>query len=231
MKKIGEGYYYDVFERDSRTVVKRIKNKITIFLFILCANGLNVRNALREYGRVIRSIPNLKNEYAKILDLIADRTIIGNPRFINDTDYIQDKTVGLKNINELGEEDFDTVICDYVDLLKHLWTYEISDSTFNFSINCGYNKDHELILFDFNEMTYNRDAVRDQIKNKRWLKKASYLGLTKEKQKRSNEIFNREVTGENLERYWGSSNPTFSADHGVTVDGVEVAVFEDGSAL
>lgn len=101
--------------------------------------------------------------------------------FTNKIDHTQDKVTELRNINDLHEQDFIKVINDYVNLLKKLWSFGISDSIFNFSVNCGYNKNNELILIDFNEMTFNKKEVGTQITNKVWLQRSSYVRLTKEK--------------------------------------------------
>lgn len=202
MKKIGEGYYYNVFEINTDRVVKVIKNKFRIYIFIFFANKLNISNTEKEYKTVLSSIPNLKNTYTKILTSLSDKSILGNPAFLNNTDYKQDKAKELRNINDLKELDFKKVINDYTNLLKKLWSFGISDSVFNFSINCGYNKIGELILLDFNEMTFDKSEVNNQITNKVWLQRVSYLRLTTDKQKVFEKIMNKEITVEVLEKCW-----------------------------
>ncbi len=210
MKKIGEGYYYNVFEINTHTVIKTLKSKLRIFLFILFANKFNILNTNQEYNTVLASIPKLKNVYEKILGTVSNRSIIGNPLFINDTNYTQDKVKELRNINTLDEEEFTRVIIEYANLLKELWSFGISDSVFNFSVNCGYDKNNELVLVDFNEMTFDKSEVINQITHKVWLRRSSYVRLTKEKQQLFNDIFNREITLESLEKYWARDEDPFS---------------------
>lgn len=202
MKKIGEGYYYNVFEVSTDIVLKIIKSRFRIFIFILFANKFNISNTTKEYKVVLSSIPKLKNIYSRVFSLISDKSIIGNPEFVNNTDYKQNRVKELKSINDLNKEEFIKVISDYTNLLKRLWSFGISDSVFNFSINCGYNKHNELVLIDFNEMTFEKDRVNEQIVNKVWLRRASYLRLTKEKQEIFNEVLNKEITKESLEKIW-----------------------------
>jgi hypothetical protein len=202
MKKIGEGYYYNVFEKSTDTVVKTLKSKPRIFLFIFFAKKFNIVITRQEYNKVLSSIPQLKTTYEKILSAIPDKSIIGNPVFTNETDYTQDKVKELRNINSLNENDFSNVIKAYTHLLKTLWSYGVSDSIFNFSLNCGYSKNNELILIDFNEMTFEKDEISSQIKNKIWLQRSSYLHLTKEKQELFNTIFDKEISQEILEKNW-----------------------------
>ncbi len=194
MKKIGEGYYYNVFEVTPDTVIKSIKSRFRVFIFILFANKFNISNTAKEYKVVISSIPKLKSIYSKVLSLISDKSLIGNPEFVNNVNYKQDRVKELKSINDLNKKEFIKVISDYTNLLRRLWSFKVSDSVFNFSINCGYNKHYELVLIDFNEMTFDKEKVNEQIVNKVWLQRTSYLRLTKEKQDLFNEIFNREIT-------------------------------------
>lgn len=202
MKKIGEGYYYNVFEVNTDIVIKTIKSKLRIFIFIFFANKFNIPNTTKEYKTVISSIPKLKGIYSKVLSLILDKSIIGNPEFVNDTGYKQNRVMVLRDINNLNKQEFIKVINDYTILLKRLWSFGVSDSVFNFSINCGYDKNDELVLIDFNEITFEKDKVHNQIVNKVWLQRVSYLRLTEEKQKLFNDIFNKEITLESLEKYW-----------------------------
>lgn len=136
----------------------------------------------------------MKSIYSKVLSLISDKSLIGNPEFVNNVNYKQDRVKELKSINDLNKKEFIKVISDYTNLLRRLWSFKVSDSVFNFSINCGYNKHYELVLIDFNEMTFDKEKVNEQIVNKVWLQRTSYLRLTKEKQDLFNEIFNREIT-------------------------------------
>jgi hypothetical protein len=205
MKKIGEGYYYNVFEVNTNVVIKTIKNKFNIFIFVFFANKFNVSNTIKEYRTVLASIPKLKNVYIRVLTQISDKSVIGNPVFINDTNYKQDMVKELRNINYLDNQFLVKVVTDYSNLLKKLWSYGISDSVFNFSINCGYDKNNKLILIDFNEMTFSKNEVSQQIKDKVWLQRASYLRLTKEKQHIFSEIMNKEITDIELGKHWNTA--------------------------
>ena len=202
MRKIGEGYYYNVFSVDNSKVIKRIKNKPRIFLFIIFANKFNISNTIIEYRNVLRAIHNLKDEYLKILTLINNKELIGNPDFINNTDYKQDKVSELRNINTLKNQDFIKIVNDYTTLLKTLWSFKISDAVFNFSLNCGYNSRDQLILIDFNEMTFDKNKVTNQIKKKEWLQRSSYLRLNTEKKIIFEEIMDKEINTKNLEKLW-----------------------------
>ena len=159
MKKIGEGYYYNVYKIDNNQVLKKVKNKMQIFAYIFFCNRGNYKNTLKEYNIVIKSIPRLRNEYSKVFSLVPDADMFGNPEFINEIEYKQDLIKDIKNINSLKESEFVKVVLDYIILLKQLWSLGLSDSVFNFSINCGYNKNNRLILIDFNEVSFIKNEI------------------------------------------------------------------------
>lgn len=203
MKKIGEGYYYNVYKIDNNRVLKLIKTKIRTFLFIFFANKFNYKKSLLDYRNVIKFTPKLKEKYSNILNLLkTNKEIIGNPQFINDIEYTQDLIKNLRNVNSLQEKEFVKVVTDYIFLLKRLWNFGISDGVFNFSINCGYNNSNILVLIDFNEVTFNKIEVAKQINNQIWLQRASYLRLTEEKQGIFKNILEKELTIENLNKNW-----------------------------
>lgn len=188
MRKIGEGYYYNVYEIDDNKVLKKLKNKVRIFLFIFISNLFNLKNTIKEYKNLSINLTKLREEYKNILLKIKDKNLIANPEFINDLEYRQDKVNTLnKTIKNSSEKEFENITNDYVELLFKLWGFGVSDSIFNFSLNCGYDKFNNLTLFDFNELSFNKEEVVKHIETEIWLQRASYMFLTK-KQK---DIFKR----------------------------------------
>ncbi len=113
-KKIGEEYYYNVYKESETRVIKKIKNKIRVFMFVAISNKLNIKNAIEEYKTVIESIPKFKVEYQKILNLVKEKEIIGNPIFINDIEYSQDIISLFGDLSKMNNEEFTKIINDYV---------------------------------------------------------------------------------------------------------------------
>ncbi len=204
MQKIGEGYYYNVFEVEDGKVLKKVKNKLRIFLFILSSNKFNLPEAIGEY-RNMNSLSKLKDDYVKIMALVSDKEIIGNPHFVDAINYTQDKVESLRNAKHLDQQAFSQLVDDYSSLVKKFWSFGMSDIVFNFTINCGYNKNKRLILFDFNEMTFDVEDIMRHIKNKIWLQRASYVSLDADKKKVFRELMEREITQENVEKYWNTN--------------------------
>lgn len=196
MKKIGEGYYYNVYDIGNGRVLKKQKNKIHILLFILFANKLNIKNTAREYTEVVHSIPSLRSMYTKIFNTGIDKKILGNPVLKDGIDYEQDKII------KTSSTPFLECIHDTTDLIKTLWGFGIHESVYNFTINNGYN-DGRLVLIDFNEVTFTiEDAIKD-IENKVWLQRYSYTHLPKDKKPMYADLMEKEITVETLRKSWG----------------------------
>lgn len=205
MKKIGEGYYYNVYEINKDKVIKKTKSKIRMYIFILITNYFyfkNYKNFKEEYNSALENLKFLPEKYKNILNLVKDKSILGNPEFIDDLDYYQDKYISLRDINKYEAEKFERIVLNFTKLLHKLWSYRLSDSVFNFSLNCGVDKNDNVILFDFNEMDFDKDIVTKRVKDKVWLKRSSYFRLSKDKKEIFKKIMDQEINLENLDKYW-----------------------------
>lgn len=120
MKKIGEGFYCYVFEDNNSIIKIHKKNKIYIFLYIFLLNIFNIKNTIKDYKSVVLFLATGKDYYKRILDLIEDKSIIGNPIFLNGIDYKQEKAELIININNYSEEEFKKIVIDFTDLIKKL---------------------------------------------------------------------------------------------------------------
>lgn len=195
MKKIGEGYYYKVYDIGNGRVLKKQKNKIQIFLFIFFANRLNVKNSVREYIGVINSIPTIRAMYTKIFSTGIRKSLLGNPTLLTGINYEQDKAVSTSCVP------FSRLTNDAVILIKSLWEYGIHESVYNFTINTGYCND-TLILLDFNEVSFTIEDAEKDIKNKVWLQRYSYKQLDDNKKIEYANIMEKEITEDVLKNCW-----------------------------
>lgn len=206
MKKIGEGYYYNVYEINKDKVLKKKKRKIRMFLFILISNFFNLKNTKKEYFGAVANIKTFPNKYQKILDLVKDKSIIANPEIVNETDCLQDKIKILNNLFKYRDQDFEKIVLDFTNLIQILWSYHLSDSVLKLRNNYGYDKNHKLVLVDFNEITFEKEQVVEDTKNKIWLEKTSYKVLPKSKKEIFVRIMDQEINLENLNKYWKDNN-------------------------
>lgn len=204
MKKIAGGYYYNVYDLGNGRVLKTQKNKLQIFIFILLCNKLNIKNTIKEFIGVIGSLYKVRSLYQSIFDTGIKEMALGNPMLLDGINYEQDKVLMIKDkIKNISDGDFRMIVSDYINLIKKLWSFGLNESIYNFTLNNGYDRNNEIVLVDFNEMTFNVDDVEKDIKSKIWLKKSSYLRLDLEKKKIFRDLMNKEITEESLKNYWG----------------------------
>ncbi len=205
MKRISGGYYYHVYDLGNGRVLKRQKSRFLIFIFILFTDRLNFRKTIKDFNYVLDSIYNLRNFYKKVFDTGIDQNVLGNPTLLDGINYEQDKvTILKKKIKGISKDQFSVIIKDYINLIKRFWSYGLNESVYNFTLNNGYSKNNELLLIDFNEITFNIEDVIKDIKDKTWLKKKSYLSLNKEKKTLFKDLMEKEITEESLNNLWNS---------------------------
>ncbi len=199
MNKIGEGYYYHVYDLGNGRVLKKIKSKLRIFLFILFANRFRA-HFIFEYKNVLASIKILKPLYVKILSRIKDASLLGNPMALEELSYEQDRVTPISQV--IDEQNFRNIIDKYVNFIKLFWSFGLHENIYNFTINNGVDKNGNVVLLDFNEITFDIDRIEEQIKNKIWLQSYSYLHLPRNWQKYFSEKMDEEITKENLNNIW-----------------------------
>lgn len=179
MKRIGEGYYYYVYELDSNRVIKKqtgLKSKLSKVIAWYGYNPILLLGKMLSVNKSCRAALMLSNDLAKIPEL---KNVLGNPVFKNDYTYEQDKAVTLEAALELeNEEAFLIRIQEYVDANILLWKYGYGEIVYNFTLNAGISCiTGKVILLDFNELTQSKERLAVDIKTRKWLTQASMRGL------------------------------------------------------
>lgn len=199
MNKVGEGYFYLVYDIGEDRVLKKQKSNIRFFSFIFITSCFS----LAEYVRINKKGKKIGDIYKKVLEKLLDLSIIGNPNFIGGINYEQDKVIPLNvYFQRINFEKQKKRIDEYIFLIKKLWNVGIHDEVYNFTLNTGVNNSDQLILIDFNELIFDIELVKDHILNKKWLKQRSYTSLPKELRMYFKESMNREITLKSLEKEW-----------------------------
>jgi uncharacterized protein YwlG (UPF0340 family) len=103
MKIISCGWQYIVYDIGNERVRKVKHNKLTqtIFIFIQLIphkTPIHIFTKLKEHIIRVNKMEKSSNEYIKSILNIIPKEIIGNPVFINDTDYEQDKVSMIEHI-------------------------------------------------------------------------------------------------------------------------------------
>ena len=95
--------------------------------------------------------------------------MLGNPTFLDDGSYLQDKAVVLKDklkgfggdINENHK-----IIGKYIHFIVDSWRNGFSERTYNFTMNNAYNH-KEVILIDLGEITFSKKSIENNIEEER----------------------------------------------------------------
>lgn len=204
MNKIGEGYYYNVYDLGNGRVLKKQKSNFRLFMYILVSTNFNFR-VISEYKNALINLPEIKKIYTKLQNIIPDMQLLGNPQFLNGINYKQDKVVVFKELlKSHSEQEIQKYLDQYIDRIKELWTYGVHEKVFNFTINTGIDDSGRLILIDFNEISFDINYVRQKIQEKRWLKSWSYMCLPTSLKSYYSGKMDQEITMDNLKELWRS---------------------------
>lgn len=197
MEKIGEGLQYHVFLLDEDNVKKFPKSRDKMVETI---RGWETREEkvekLVEKGleRRRRAVRKLKNSDLPVEQLFGITGFDGEK-------VIQKR---MTPVNEFEEKGFEEIVDDYIDLLKEMWRYGVGDTIYNFTINNGY-RDGEMFQMDFGEVVFDKERIRHEVKDEKWLEKWSYSeDLSEEQQKIFRGKMREIVSVERLESIWGS---------------------------
>jgi hypothetical protein len=205
MKKIGEGYYYNVYNLGNGRVLKKLKNKFGMFWFIVTKN-IWWGTTFSEYNQATNNIPNIILMYKELQKRIGDEPFLGNPIFQDGLSYEQDKAVVVeKFLKTASVEESKKLIDQYALFIKKLWEYGIYEKSWNFTINNGINNHGNVILIDFNEVSFDLDHVKEKLESKRYTRTYSRSSLKEEVRDYYDVVMEREMTLQNLDYYWNKS--------------------------
>lgn len=194
-----KGFYYNVYDVGNGRVLKVEKPRIIQYLkhFFLA-------------GRLPSKVKNSAEISYRIIESSIDQKLIANPKKETSNSYSQDKveTLGVYISTHSFEENKE-IIDLYIEHILETWQNGFSDKIFNFTRNCGIDKNGRIVLLDFNEVVFNKESVIKLINKKRWLHSWSYtywLYFTNRNlwlYYRS--VMDKKITFENLEIFWKDS--------------------------
>lgn len=148
----------------------------------------------REYSR-----GNLKRHVLRMAP-----ELLGNPIFLGERGYTQDKALVLgKYLKSHTLEENKLILQAYVRCILRQWRLGFFHIVCNFATNYGVDRRGRVILLDLGELTFSKAVVAYRIKKKLWLKNDSYLACKDERLKRYYaELMDRRLTLEALRRLW-----------------------------
>jgi len=203
MEKIGEGYFYNVFNLNNGRVLKQKKD----FKSISNSLGKEV-NSLSKWIKTCSYISKCKSVTQEIKDKITHfpelSKLLGNPKFNNSTDFEQDKVILLMDYLDTHSFKENKLIVDkYITLIENLLTFGIHDYVYKFKNGYGVSQNGEVIFIDFNEVTFSKHKVLSLATANHWHNEAQYRkyeegDLKQYLGKRLGEC----LTSENIESLW-----------------------------
>lgn len=172
MKKIGEGWQYGVYDIGNGRVLKKFHSLPKRYWAILKTIFPFKDDPFYKVPGYARSM-RLKalESFSVLKDSKIPPEIVGNPTFVNQFDFEQDKVVPLHDyFNEISIEAGKKLIDDFVLFNKQLLNYGFIDKSFNIGKNFGINDGGEIVLIDIGELFSNKDRIQKQIENRAWAK-------------------------------------------------------------
>ena len=170
MKKIGEGWQYSVYSINNERVLKKFHSPIKSYWVIL-----KTIFPFRDDSMML--IPGFsKGARKKALasfEILKNRNIpaawLGNPKFLNNLDYEQDKTQPLHDVFEkYNTTKIKSIIDNFIAFNKRLLERGIIDKSFNITKNYGLNNDGEIILIDIGELLDSPERIKKRIVDRAW---------------------------------------------------------------
>lgn len=202
MKFINKGYHYNVFDLGNarvRKIEKSFLNKITDAYFF---EDRKIFNWVSVCYRIFKGKKYINEVYVYIKNNVR-LDILGNPVFLKGVNYDQDKVEILgTSLKQAQKEKAQKIIDGYIQNIFESWTQGFSDRVYNFSVNNGVNKNGNVILLDFNEITLSKDEVSKSIKLKRWLRASSYINLNPLYKEYYRLNMETSMTEKNLNLFW-----------------------------
>lgn len=172
MKKIGAGWQYNVYDIGNDRVLKKFHP-----LWRACWIITKDIFPFKEHSIFVipRYATGMKKKALESFDVLKkvnlDASWIGNPKFVSELDFEQDKVTTLHDyFKSLAESEGQKLIDDFVIFNKKLLEKGVIDKSFNIGKNFGVNNEREIILTDIGELFYGDESINKQISIKPWSK-------------------------------------------------------------
>lgn len=181
MRKIGEGYYYSVYELTPTLVLKKQTDSTSKVLKLIIWYWNRPTMLLTKISSLEKSKAQSIELSKNLSEIPSLKSILGNPVFINSYEYEQDSAEPLGTVlDKESEKAFLMRVQEYIDANILLWRFGYGEVVYNFTLNVGISVvTNKVILFDFNELTQSKERVAEDIQTRKWLTQASMKHLKK----------------------------------------------------
>ena len=202
MKLIGKGYWYNVFDLGNERVLKlekgfqqKVKDSYSI-------EGKKLFTWLITVFKLLTGRKKITESYS-YMQKHVNPALLGQPRFLNGISYEQDKVELLDiALSQASSEEKQKLINLYIQNILNCWRNGFADRVYNFTINNGLTNNGQLILLDFNEVTFSKSKILQCIWSKRWLRAWSFRQIDQKLQEYYQMQMDNLVTQKTLEENW-----------------------------
>ncbi|MDB5244357.1 MAG: hypothetical protein JWN18_227 [Parcubacteria group bacterium] len=206
MNKIGEGYYYTVYEMSPTRVMKKETSYESKLAKLQSWYGNDSRLLEEKISHLEESSKKSIALSKRLAETPELKAVLGNPMFVNDSEYEQDKATLLESF--LDQENFLPLLHEYIQANFLLWAFGYGDVVHNFTFNAGVSVvTNKVILLDFNELTQDKESIAKDIETQKWTNQASMLGLKRKYPDLYSQVealFGSGFNIDNVDKYWAS---------------------------
>ena len=208
MKLITTGWQYKVYDIGNGRVRKIKFSGLAQYKKILLKTSGFPHSLILAYKRQkqIRKIEESSNLYISTILQNLDPSLLGNPTFLSDSNYEQDKVVTVQDyLKTASVEEGKRIIDAYVNNIYTFWGYGFSDCVFKVGNNNGVNSGGNVVQIDFGELITEKAKVEKLITDQAWLKDYTGKRLPEgEIRNYHNETLSKNLTIQKLNEVWGS---------------------------
>jgi hypothetical protein len=170
MKKIGEGWQYEVYDLENGRVFKKFKSLPKRTSIVLRRLFPYTRYPLWEIPTYIK---NIRQKAIHSFHVLENNKFppewFANPRRLNGLDYEQDKGVPLHHLFATSSQKESKELVDqFIAFNQKLIENGIADKYFNIFSNFALNPRGDLVLTDIGELIDTREEIYVQIGRKIW---------------------------------------------------------------
>lgn len=159
----------------------------------------NAQESVQNGQRATQKLRELCQRYPDV------RAYLCSPTFITRGTYIQKRVKLLDDVFKAADHDAGLKILEaYAQTLLMEWQYGFCETEFNLVINNGLDANGNVLLADFGDVEFSKEALLKAAQKKPWLSAWSYKsGLPDDLRQPFADIMARTVTTQNIERNWG----------------------------
>ena len=206
-KKSGLQFTNYIYENK---VIKKPKTFLGILIKNLSWHPKLIFSPIKLYKQSLQSFFYTKKNIELIKIKKEIHKFLGNIK-INNNSIIQEKITPLGNLLRTNSlEENKKLLIRYFEFVHKIWSYGFFETTFNFTINYGINKENKINLIDIGEISFDMGKIREYIRKKHWLQNWSYNKDTpKELKEFYRNTAEKYFTPTNLNKYWERNSKLF----------------------